>query len=78
MLHTGLKEMWFGWRVKKIFVRQEAFQRYCHGEDEPLDLEEVSRTQKIRFWISGSYSGIMGLPLAEAAALLQRFGIDVV
>jgi len=28
--------------------------------------------------ISGSYSGIMGLPLAEAAALLQRFGIDVV
>ena len=27
--------------------------------------------------ISGSYSGIMGLPLAEAAELLQRFGIDV-
>jgi septum formation protein len=28
--------------------------------------------------ISGSYSGIMGLPLAEAADLLQRFGVDVV
>ena len=27
--------------------------------------------------ISGSYSGIMGLPLAEASELLQRFGIDV-
>ena len=27
--------------------------------------------------ISGSYSGIMGLPLAEATELLQRFGIDV-
>ena len=27
--------------------------------------------------VSGSYSGIMGLPLAEAAELLQRFGIDV-
>jgi septum formation protein len=27
--------------------------------------------------ISGSYSGIMGLPLAEAAELLQRFGIEV-
>jgi septum formation protein len=26
--------------------------------------------------ISGSYSGIMGLPLAEAVELLQRFGID--
>ena len=28
--------------------------------------------------MSGSYSGIMGLPLAEAAELLQRFGVDVV
>jgi len=27
--------------------------------------------------ISGSYSGIMGLPLAEAAELLRRFGIEV-
>ena len=27
--------------------------------------------------ISGSYSGIMGLPLAEAAQLLQRFGIEL-
>ena len=27
--------------------------------------------------ISGSYSGIMGLPLAEAAELLQKFGIEV-
>jgi septum formation protein len=27
--------------------------------------------------ISGSYSGIMGLPLAETAGLLQKFGIEV-
>jgi septum formation protein len=27
--------------------------------------------------ISGSYSGIMGLPLAETAELLARYGIDV-
>jgi septum formation protein len=27
--------------------------------------------------ISGSYSGIVGLPLADAAELLARFGIDV-
>lgn len=27
--------------------------------------------------IEGSYSGIMGLPLAETAELLKRFGIDV-
>jgi septum formation protein len=27
--------------------------------------------------IDGSYSGIMGLPLAETADLLRAFGIDV-
>ena len=27
--------------------------------------------------IEGSYSGIMGLPLAETADLLQRFGIEI-
>ena len=27
-------------------------------------------------WISGSYSAIVGLPLAETAALLQSFGIE--
>ena len=27
--------------------------------------------------VSGSYSGIMGLPLAETAALLRNFGIEV-
>lgn len=27
--------------------------------------------------IEGSYSGIMGLPLAETAELLQRFGIEI-
>ena len=25
VLHTGLKEMWFGWRVKKIFAQQQDF-----------------------------------------------------
>jgi septum formation protein len=28
-------------------------------------------------WIDGSYSGIMGLPLAETAELLQKFDIEV-
>ena len=28
--------------------------------------------------IEGSFSGIMGLPLAETAALLHKFGIDIV
>ncbi len=28
-------------------------------------------------WIQGSYSGVMGLPLAETAALLQASGLEV-
>lgn len=28
-------------------------------------------------WIEGSYSGVMGLPLAETAALLQAAGLEV-
>jgi hypothetical protein len=53
VLHTGLKEMWFGWRATKIFHRPEALQRYCRGTGECLDLVEISRAQKIRFWITG-------------------------
>ena len=28
-------------------------------------------------WIQGSYSGVMGLPLAEAGALLQAVGVEI-
>ncbi len=28
-------------------------------------------------WIEGSYSGVMGLPLAETAALLQAAGLEI-
>lgn len=55
VLHAGLKEMWFGWRVKKIFPHQQAFQRYCRGVA-ALDLRQTSSAQKIRFWIHGGYS----------------------
>ena len=57
VLHTELKEMWFGWRVKKIFPQQAAFQGYCRDAGITLDLDQVSRSQKIRFWITGSYTG---------------------
>lgn len=56
VLHTGLKEMWFGWRVKKIFPRQEALQDYCRDAAITLDLAQVSRSQKVRFWLTGSYT----------------------
>lgn len=55
VLHTGFKEMWFGWRVKNIFPTRPLFQRYCREIDAPLDLVQSARSQKIRFWIHGSY-----------------------
>ena len=57
VLHSGFKEMWFGWRAKKIFPQPQMLQRYCRHADEQLDLTEVSRAQKIRFWMYGSYTG---------------------
>ena len=65
VLHTGFKEMWFGWRARKIFPQPEGLQRYCRDPGEQLDLKEVSQAQKIRFWIDGSYT--------EANLLLHLF-----
>ncbi|MFO7713150.1 tetratricopeptide repeat protein [Desulfosarcina sp.] len=56
VLHTGLKEMWFGWRVKKIFPQMTTFQRYCRDGTAELDLVQVSRSQQVRFWIYGSHT----------------------
>jgi len=53
-LHTGLKEMWFGWRVKKIFAQQQDFQRYCRDSAVEPDLAQLSQSQKVRFWITGT------------------------
>lgn len=58
VLHTGLKEMWFGWRAKKIFPREQAFQRYCRDRAVGLDLARASQSQRIRFWIHGGFSEI--------------------
>lgn len=55
-LHTGLKEMWFGWRVKKIFPEKAALQRYIRDAADTLDLFRVSRSQQVRLWLFGNYS----------------------
>jgi hypothetical protein len=31
VLHSDLKELWFGWRVKKLFQGEAAFKAYCRG-----------------------------------------------
>ena len=57
VLHTGFKEMWFGWRAKKIFPQPDMLRHYCRHADNRLDLRTISREQKIRFWIHGSSTG---------------------
>lgn len=56
VLHDGLKEMWFGWRVKKIFPEQKMLQGYCREAGFPLDLVQASLSQKVRFWVHGRYT----------------------
>lgn len=56
VLHDGLKEMWFGWRVGKIFPRQKMLQDYCRDARIQLNLVQVSLSQKVRFWIYGGYT----------------------
>jgi len=55
-LHTGLKEMWFGWRVKKIFPEKAPFQLYCRDAASKLDLVQISRSQQVRLWLYGNFS----------------------
>jgi|GEM_PF-373086 len=52
-LHTGLKEFWFGWRVKKIFLEKERLRAYCHGEGPQLDFSKFGKEQRIRYWLRG-------------------------
>jgi hypothetical protein len=53
-LHTGLKEMWFGWRVKKIFPEKASFQRFCRDAARKLDLVQISQSQRVRLWLYGN------------------------
>ena len=52
-LHTGLKEFWFGWRVKKIFLERERLTAYCHGEGLQLNISKLGKEQGIRYWLRG-------------------------
>ena len=56
VLHTGLEEMWFGWRVAKIFPRRQDLENYCRDAAVRLDLSRTAREQKVRFWIAGTYT----------------------
>jgi len=52
-IHTGLKEFWFGWRIKKIFPEKEKLVVYCRGEGTLLDVMKLGEEQDIRYWLQG-------------------------
>lgn len=56
VLHTDLKECWFGWRVKKLFSSPEDLKDYCTDSTISFDLNTISQEQNVRFWLSGSRS----------------------
>lgn len=56
VLHGGLKELWFGWRVKKLFDDAGALSAYCRGEGRPIVPADHSKQQNVRFWVHGHYS----------------------
>ena len=53
ILNSGLKEMWFGWRVKKIFPEYKQFRSYCRCENPAFDITRLGHEQKIRYWLGG-------------------------
>ena len=53
-LHTGFKEFWFGWRVKKIFPQKKKLIAHCRGKDPRLDIAKLGKEQDIRYWLWGS------------------------
>jgi septum formation protein len=69
--------------VSSVWFRELSdsdIRRYC-ASGEPLDKAGAyaiqGRAGAFVLRISGSYSGIMGLPLAETAELLQKFNVPV-
>ena len=52
--HTGLKEFWFGWRVKKIFLKKESLAAYCRNDGPSIDIAKLGKEQDVRYWLWGS------------------------
>jgi hypothetical protein len=68
VLHGGLKELWFGWRVKKLFDDAQALSAYCRGKGKPMVPSEHNTQQNVRFWVYGHYgSGEVRAHIFDAA-----------
>jgi len=67
VLNGSLKEMWFGWRVKKLFSDAGQLCDYCKGCHQNFSVDKESSQQNIRFWIYGEYDHcLLNLSLYDA------------
>ena len=57
VLNHSLTELWFGWRVNKLFADADALTAYCREPDCRFSIHEVNQQQNIRFWIHGDLDG---------------------
>lgn len=55
VLHSGLNELWFGWRIKKLFLNPVELSAYCKGASLKTSVQDLSKQQKVRFWVHGRY-----------------------
>lgn len=53
VLNSSLTELWFGWRVKKLFADADELVSYCRKQDHPFSIRSVNTQQNVRFWIYG-------------------------
>jgi hypothetical protein len=78
VLNDSLKEMWFGWRVGKIFPEQKLLTDFCRGDGTPFDYRELGEKQKVRFWFSGSVdTGKINLELCDASGVSEDSKITI-
>lgn len=54
-LHSKMQELWFGWRVSKLFDDCSHLSAYCRGLCQTVDLNGLSRKERIRYWVHGQY-----------------------
>lgn len=52
-VHPGFDECWFGWRVARIFPTPAGLAQFCGREEFGLCAQQLSATQKIRYWMHG-------------------------
>lgn len=53
-LHTGLEELWFNWKIKKIFPDMEKYTAYYKGKGDQPDMNKLGKELGIRYWVYGS------------------------